>query len=187
MIGLQELGTVEEISYTVMRKPYTRHIRLVVSGSGCRVIAPLLVTRATITSFVAGHLIHIRRAMKKFEGRVRLVHGQMVQEDYVANKENARKLIHVRLEHYNRIYGFVYASVRIKRTTSRWGSCSQKKNLNFNYQLVHLPIELVDYVVVHELCHLKEMNHGKDFWKEVARAIPNHKALRSRLSQYSLA
>ncbi len=72
-------------------------------------------------------------------------------------------------------YGFVYNRVAIKDARSRWGSCSQKKNLNFNYRLVFLPPHLVDYIIVHELCHLKEFNHGPNFWVLVAETMPTYK------------
>jgi predicted metal-dependent hydrolase len=66
--------------------------------------------------------------------------------------------------YYNEHYHFRYNRVSIKMQISRWGSCSRYGNLNFNYGLINLPQELADYVVVHELCHLKEMNHGPKFW-----------------------
>jgi predicted metal-dependent hydrolase len=64
---------------------------------------------------------------------------------------------------------------------SRWGSCSRKKNLNFNYKLIQLPLELADYIVVHELCHLQEFNHGQGFWNLVGETIPDYKARRDEL------
>jgi len=67
---------------------------------------------------------------------------------------------------------------------SRWGSCSNKKNLNFHYRLLFLPLELADYVVVHELCHLKEMNHTARFWALVAEQIPHYKVYRRQLAGY---
>jgi predicted metal-dependent hydrolase len=68
---------------------------------------------------------------------------------------------------------------------SRWGSCSRKGNLNFNYKLIQLPQELADYIVVHELCHLKQFNHSHAFWNLIAETIPNHIELRKILkNQY---
>ncbi|MEK9157265.1 MAG: M48 family metallopeptidase, partial [Patescibacteria group bacterium] len=89
-----------------------------------------------------------------------------------------------RLQHFNQQYGFTIGKVAIKNQTTRWGSCSKKGNLNFNYKVAILPPELQDYLVVHELCHLGEFNHSKAFWQLVAKTIPNHVELRKRLRSF---
>ena len=96
-------------------------------------------------------------------------------------KETARTLVHKRLEHFNQHYKFTYNTVRIKSHLTRWGSCSSKGNLNFNYKIALLPPELADYIVVHELCHLGEFNHSQKFWDLVGQQIPNYLELRERL------
>lgn len=93
---------------------------------------------------------------------------------YVAHKEAARVFVHERLKIVNQIYGFAYNRVAIRDQKSRWGSCSTKGNLNFNYRIQFLPLHLADYIIAHELCHLKEFNHGKGFWDLVTRAAPEH-------------
>lgn len=100
---------------------------------------------------------------------------------YETHKENARALIHDRLQYWSALYAVAYGRVAIRDQRTRWGSCSTKGNLNFNYRLVFLPIELVDYVVVHELCHLIEFNHSPAFWAHVARAFPDHEARKNIL------
>jgi predicted metal-dependent hydrolase len=95
--------------------------------------------------------------------------------------ELARKLVYERLEYFNQFYNFKYNTVRIKSHLTRWGSCSSKGNLNFNYKIALLPPELADYIVVHELCHLGEFNHSQKFWDLVAQQIPNYQKLRERL------
>jgi predicted metal-dependent hydrolase len=75
----------------------------------------------------------------------------------------------------NAFYNFAYNKVAIRDQKSRWGSCSTKKNLNFNYRIQFLPVHLIDYIVVHELCHLEEFNHGENFWKLVEKAIPRYR------------
>jgi len=67
---------------------------------------------------------------------------------------------------------------------SRWGSCSVSGNLNFNYKLIHLPEDIAEYIVAHELCHLAEFNHSKKFWELVSKTIPDHKLRRKRLKKY---
>jgi predicted metal-dependent hydrolase len=98
-----------------------------------------------------------------------------VKQQYAEHKEAARELCHARLEHYNQHYNLQFNRVAIRNTRSRWGSCSSKKNLNFNYRIVFLPPELQDYLIVHELCHLQEMNHAPQFWALVAQKAPDYK------------
>ncbi len=104
-------------------------------------------------------------------------------KSYLLHKEAARKLVHDRLDHFNRHYNLEYFRVSIKNTKTKWGSCSSKKNLNFSYRIVFLRPELQDYLIVHELCHLAEMNHGEGFWSLVEETIPQvkkfHKELRT--------
>ena len=94
---------------------------------------------------------------------------------FEAHKERARILVHERLVYWNQFYKLSFNRVAIRNQGTRWGSCSTKGNLNFNYRLALLPLELVDYVVVHELCHLKHFNHGADFWNHVGHTIPDYK------------
>jgi len=94
---------------------------------------------------------------------------------YEAHKDAARQLVHQRLIYWNQFYNLPYNRVAIRNTRSRWGSCSSKRNLNFNYRILFLSPELQDYLIVHELCHLAEMNHGPRFWALVARQIPEYR------------
>jgi hypothetical protein len=89
-----------------------------------------------------------------------------------------------RLARANQAYGYRYGRVSVKSQKSRWGSCSRLGNLNFNWRLLLAPLAVLDYVVVHELCHLKEMNHGAGFWRLVARACPEYAAHRRWLRQH---
>jgi predicted metal-dependent hydrolase len=78
-------------------------------------------------------------------------------------------------------YNFSYNKVFIKNQRTRWGSCSSNRNLNFNYRIINLAPELQDYLIVHELCHLQEFNHGQAFWNLVGLQIPNYKVVRTQL------
>lgn len=107
------------------------------------------------------------------------------RKHYLKHKEEARTFIHERLEYWNQFYNFTYKRVSVRNQRSLWGSCSSNKNLNFNYALLFLPLELADYVIVHELCHLKELNHGPKFWKLIERTLPEYKKHVKALNGYS--
>lgn len=89
--------------------------------------------------------------------------------------EEALKDIPERVRHFAPIIGVTYGRITIRNQKSRWGSCSSKGNLNFNCLLMLAPPEHRDYVVVHELCHRKEMNHSKRFWSEVSSILPDYR------------
>lgn len=82
--------------------------------------------------------------------------------------------------------GFTYNRVTIKNNVSNWGSCSSKGNINLNLRLVTLPEELRDYVILHELCHLKYLNHGKEFHALLETVCPGHRELARRLKEYRI-
>jgi len=109
----------------------------------------------------------------------------MNRGSYLEYRERARVLVHRRLEYFAGQYGFEFGRVAIRNQKSRWGSCSRAGNLNFNYKIVHLPEELVDYIVVHELCHLREHNHGPQFWKLVEAILPDYKERKAALHNVS--
>ena len=90
-------------------------------------------------------------------------------------KKQAREYIVPKVDEYALKFWFTYNKIRITSATTRWGSCSSKKNLNFSYRLILAPKTAVDYVIVHELCHLRQMNHSKKFWAEVEAIMPEYK------------
>lgn len=100
--------------------------------------------------------------------------------------EQIKEKIGNRVVHYCKIMDVTVGRITIRNQKTRWGSCSSKGNVNFNYQLYYLPDELLDYVVIHELAHRRHMNHSKEFWAEVERYCPDYKILRNRLKEYKL-
>lgn len=101
--------------------------------------------------------------------------------DYQKYKEAAHNLITKKVAELNKQYQFNYGTISVRNQKTRWGSCSRKGNLNFNYRLLFLDEALVNYVVVHELCHLAQLNHSAKFWALVAQTIPDYKARRREL------
>lgn len=84
-----------------------------------------------------------------------------------------------------RKYGFVYRQVRIRNQKTRWGSCSAFGSISLNYRLMKYRKELIDYVIIHELCHLNEMNHSAKFWKLVEKIVPDYEQLKRELKSHS--
>lgn len=106
-----------------------------------------------------------------------------VKEWYAAR---AVSIIPARVAYYQKQMGVSIGRICIKDVRSRWGSCSSKRNLNFNWRLVMAPLSVLDYVVVHELCHLKEMNHSKAFWALVEEILPDYTMQRKWLKECRL-
>lgn len=103
------------------------------------------------------------------------------------DQADIKNKIAVRVQYYGKIMGVTWGRITVRNQKTRWGSCSAKGNLNFNYQLYYLEPELLDYVVVHELAHRRHMNHSPEFWREVERYCPNYKEYRKRLKMVRLA
>ena len=96
-------------------------------------------------------------------------------------KNAARAMFEARTAYYHTVTGGHYTSITIRDQKTRWGSCSSRGTLSFNYRLIFAPPKILDYVVVHELCHLTHMNHSKDFWDMVASVMPDYKLCRAWL------
>lgn len=97
--------------------------------------------------------------------------------------DQAVEYIPKRVKYYAEKENFIYNKITIKNLVSRWGSCSTKGNLNFNCLLMLTPDYVIDYIVVHELCHLREMNHSEKFWAEVEKIIPDYQRAELWLKQ----
>jgi len=96
-------------------------------------------------------------------------------------KKIAETYIYSKARDIVKIYKTNFNDISVKDQSTKWGSCSSKKNLNFNWRLIFTPYKVIDYVVIHEICHLKEMNHSKDFWNLVLIQSPNYKLHRKWL------
>lgn len=163
--------------------PRAKRVRItVLSTRTVRITKPTQVTERNALLFAERNAGWIMNQLSLIEEKVTLLHDD--PEHFRIYKEKAREMIIGKVKYWSRYYNFEYGDIRIKRQRTMWGSCSSKKNLNFNYRLIFLPERLIDYVVVHEICHLREMNHSKRFWTLVENTIPNYKELRSELRRY---
>lgn len=109
--------------------------------------------------------------------------GGFTQDEIRAMAERTLELVAARAEYYASIIGVKYGKITVRNQKTRWGSCSSKGNLNFNCLLALVPPEVLDSVVVHELCHLKEMNHSEKFYAEVLKVFPDYRKCRRWLKE----
>ena len=147
--------------------------------------APMRVSEAEIGRFVENHRrwieTHLQRAQARERERAEAV--RLTQDELRALAELAARVIPERVRLYADRIGVTYGRITIRRQKTRWGSCSTKGNLNFNCLLMLAPPEVVDSVVVHELCHRKEMNHSARFYAEVLRVMPDYRERRRWLKE----
>jgi len=98
-------------------------------------------------------------------------------------RKRAKEFIGQRVNYYSKLTGINYKSIRITGAKKRWGSCSKEGNLSFTYRLIMAPVSVIDYVVVHELCHIELHNHSKAFWEKVRVIIPEYKKQKGWLNE----
>ncbi len=120
-------------------------------------------------------LKHINLIQKEQQAKSREKIDYLSESELLKLTERAKRVIPKRAEYFAKLMGVSYGRITIRRQRTRWGSCSSLGNLNFNCLLMLMPDSVVDYVVVHELCHLKQMNHSPAFWREVEKIIPEYK------------
>ena len=175
---------IENIPINILRtKRKTLSIEL--KDDGLIVRPPKRMSNKEIQAFILSKKNWIEKHQKIIEERRELLEqyppytGDELKD--LANK--AKEIIPVKVKHYAEIVGVSYGRITIRRQKTRWGSCSSKGNLNFNCLLMELPDEIIDSVVVHELCHRKHMNHSKTFYAEVESAFPEYKKCRKWLKE----
>ena len=112
---------------------------------------------------------------KHLSNRTTFNQEKLTDQEMKMLREKARALVTEKVQYYAPLIEVTYNQIAIRAQHTRWGSCSSKGNLNFNCLLALVPIEVLDYVVVHELCHRKELNHSDRFWNEVAKILPDYK------------
>lgn len=105
------------------------------------------------------------------------------EKELIALKEQARMVLTAKTDEYAKQIGVAYTKIRIGNQKTRWGSCSSRGTISYNWRLIMMPEAIMDYVVVHELCHLKEMNHSVRFWKLVASILPDYQECREWLKK----
>ena len=144
--------------------------------------APLRLAKYRIERFVTEHEDWIRTQQKKAEKYREQVHV-ITEEERRDGILRAKKIFSERTAYFAKRMGVTYNRITIREQKTRWGSCSSAGNLNFNWRLVLMPPEILDYVVVHELAHRKEMNHSSKFWAIVEQEMPDYQERKQRLKE----
>ena len=130
--------------------------------------------------FLSEHAGWVLGQAKRLAGQETMLSRTSVRE-YRKRRAEALHFVRQKVEQWNTVYGFTYDRVTVRDQKTRWGSCSKRGNLSFSWKLLLLPEQLADYIVVHELCHLKEFNHSSRFWNLVTQAIPEARHIAKEL------
>jgi hypothetical protein len=173
-----------EIRYHIRQNRRARNLLITVcDGDSFVVTKPAYVSFVVAERFMLAQRKWIVATLEKYQkSGTQFFKG--TRKNYLDYKKTAEQLVEQRLKHFNQFYGFKYKRISIRNQKTQWGSCSRAGNLNFNYKILFLPSEMADYLVVHELCHLGQMNHSARFWALVAKTIPDYLKVRRALKKY---
>ena len=162
------------ISYEIIRSR-RRTLALQVTREGRVVVrAPLRYPAGRIETFVRQHEDWLPRKITEQKEHKSALPLPTPEEEY-AYREQARRVLTEKTAYYAKRMGVTYGRISIRGQKTRWGSCSAKGNLNYNWKLMLCPEEVQDYVVVHELAHRREMNHSKAFYRIVEEILPDYR------------
>ncbi|MCX6797873.1 MAG: SprT family zinc-dependent metalloprotease [Candidatus Falkowbacteria bacterium] len=175
------------LTYISRMNPRARHLRLALHNNGEVILTrPRYVSEKYATAFLLSKGAWLEKQLAKIKNSKNFSLLSETKAEYSVNQAKARAVITERLSYLNAVYNFKYKSISIRNQKTRWGSCSRRGGLSFNYRLIFFSPQVIDYVIAHELCHLKEFNHSKKFWDLVARAIPDYKKIRRELKNQNL-
>ena len=175
-----------KIIYTLRKSKRARRMRLVVGRGGSVVVTlPYRAAESVVEKFLKEKMRWLLSKLEFFS-QLPIVNIQDEHDGYVKYKNEALVLTVNRVSYFCGIYNIVYNTIRIKKQKTCWGSCSKKGNLNFNYKILFLPPNVRDYVIIHELCHLKEFSHSRAFWNLVAQTAPDYREARKHLKSSGL-
>lgn len=165
------------IDYSIHRSKRARRMRLAVYCDGSFVVTiPKDFPASSIDRYLLEKSKWLVNKLDFFEKLNKKQKLSLGDDGYLVYKDKALKIVTERLAELNdQYYGYKFNQITIKNQKTRWGSCSKKRNLNFNYKILFLSPRMRDYIIVHELCHLGELNHSAKFWRLVAKAIPDYK------------
>lgn len=175
------------IEYQLIKSKRKTLAIYVKSDGQVQVRAPFRMSQVQIDAFVDAKMDWIKKARTRFatKGENRKVVNLSPKEVMLA-KEKAGAYLKSRCPYFAEKMGVRYSKITVNKAKTRWGSCSAKGNINFTYRLLFAPEEVIDYVIVHELAHLKEMNHSQRFWDIVKDTMPDYKDRRGWLREFQM-
>ena len=138
--------------------------------------APFFVSEHTIKKLIEEKSDWIEKKLRQIEERNKISLPEFTNSELESLRDKTKTLITPKAEHFAKILGVSFNKLSVKKQKSVWGSCSAKRNINFNLLLCLCPDNVIDYIVVHELCHLKQLNHSKIFWGTVEKILPDYKS-----------
>lgn len=178
----------KKFSYTLRESKRAKRVRLAVYCNGSVVVtSPFGVRQSIIDKFVSDKMQWIMEKVRFLNNIKGKEIRTLSHDDYLKYKDEVFVLVEKRVEFYNKIYGYSFNKIYIKNQKTRWGSCSKKGNLNLNYKILFLPEDLRDYIIVHEICHLKELNHSQKFWNLVVKVFPEYSRIKKELNRNGLS
>lgn len=169
------------VAYLLRTSPRARNLRITVKpGGAVFAVKPRFLSEIAVQKFLVEKSAWILKKIDHLQNKQNLL-SLGSRTDYKRHAETARRLALQKIGQFNQIYKVNFNRLAIRDQSTRWGSCSRKGNLNFNYRIALLPARLADYIVVHEMCHLRELNHSRRFWDLVAVALPDYAQRRKEL------
>ena len=173
-----------KVPYTLKMSSRAKRLRLAVYCDGAFVVtAPKYLSTNIIEQFIIRKSQWVIDKIDYFSSFSRVFKVRNSKNEFIKHKDIALKIAERRISHFNKIYKFDFNKINIKNQKTRWGSCSKKGNLNFNYKIALLPQRLSDYIIVHEICHLGQFNHSQKFWNLIAKAIPDYLEIKHELQR----
>lgn len=181
---MQEYLEIEDVCIPlILQKENRKTLAITITQEGSLLIkAPFQIKETEIERFIKQKRYWIYKQTKCVleENKNRIYRSE---EEEQKLRKQAREVLTKRTDYYKKILKVDYQRIRIGNQKTRWGSCSSIGTISYNWHLILMPERILDYVVVHELCHLVEMNHSPAFWKRVSEVIPDYKSRRKWLKE----
>lgn len=172
----------QTINYSVKVSDRAQRLRVAVYADGDVIVTkPKNTPTETLKKFLESKKIWILNKVEN--NKISPIPELLESSDqhYADHQQAALDLVTKKVKKWNRGLKYDFDTIKVKKLKSRWGSCSSKNTLSFNYKILFLPEKLQDYIVVHELCHLKERNHSFKYWKLVSSVLPDYSDLKEMI------
>lgn len=177
----------KRIAYDLKPNKRSKSLRLTIRRNEVLVTFPSRMPAYMAEQFLRQKADWILERLQHFEQVAQAISPFDKLPPYAKAKKQALEFVTRRVELLNNFYGFAYTGISVRNQKTRWGSCSSNGKLSFNYRIIGLPPLVADYIIVHELCHLKEMNHSPKFWSLIAQTLPEYRKLRRELKGEAIA